>query len=90
MKRIPSRILNEKPGFLGLDVFDLTVLGYTLILSHSILSQIGLELLSFVVAGLLGFFLIGIRMSHRPKVIRDFVQSKLIKKIYMKSYRGLK
>lgn len=84
----PSRILNEKPGFLGLQVTDLIILGYMLILSHSILSVIDLELLSFVITGLVAFLLISIRMSHRPKTVRDYLVYKLTKNIFRKN-RGL-
>lgn len=89
MMLYPSRILNEKPGFLGLQVTDLIILGYTLILSHSLLSLIDLELFSFVLTGLIGFFLVGIRVSHRPKIIRDYLIFKLTKNIFRKKQRSL-
>lgn len=72
MKKIPSRILNEKPGFLGLTVIDFAVLGYFLILIHGLLSKIGFELLAFPLSGVFTVFLISVRLKHRPKVIRDY------------------
>ncbi len=84
MKKIPSRILNEKPGFLGLTVFDFAVLGYFLILSHGALSKIGFELLAFPLSGLFAVLLIGVRLNHRPKVIRDFLLFKATHHIFSK------
>lgn len=83
--KAPSRILNERTTFLGLSVFDLAGLGYTLIISHSILSNFKAELLSFVLVGLLLFLLIGIRSKYRAKTIRDYLTFKLTKKIFFKS-----
>lgn len=85
MTRKPSRILNEQTTFLGLTVLDLAGLGYTLIISHSLLAKLQLEILSFVIAGLLLFALIGIRAKHRPKTIRDYLTYSLTKRIFFKS-----
>ena len=85
MTRKPSRILNEQTTFLGLTVLDLAGLGYTLIISHSLLAKLQLEILSFVIAGLLLFSLIGIRAKHRPKIIRDYLTYSLTKRIFFKS-----
>ncbi len=74
------RILNQRSGFLGLGVFDLAFLGYGLIVFHSLLSQIGLELLSFVIVGLISVMLIHIRLTKRPKYIRDFLKFYLLPK----------
>lgn len=85
MTKKPSRILNEQTTFLGLTVFDLAVLGYTLIILHSVLSKINLEILTFGFIGVLTFALIGIRAKYRPKTIRDYLSHLLTKKIYFKS-----
>lgn len=84
MNKTPARILNEKTGFLGLTIFDITALGYALILSHEILKFLNLELLSFPLLGLAAFVLLGIRLKYRSKIIRDFVSYLFIKKIYFK------
>lgn len=68
------RILNQRSGFLGLSVFDLAFLGYALIILHTLLSQIGFELLSFLVTSILAILLIHIRLTKRPKFIRDFIK----------------
>jgi len=81
MTKIPSRVLNEKMNFMSLSVIDVSVLGYVLIISHAILSPIGLQLLSFVLVGLVTTSLISIRIKHRPKIIRDFLTYKLTKRI---------
>ena len=83
--KTPSRILNEKPAFLGLEVSDLAIIGYLLIISHSILGLVGLELLSFPLVGILAFFLVGIRLRNRPKIIRDFLVSKMTDRIFIKN-----
>lgn len=70
--KYPSRVLNEKPGFLGLSVFDFAVLGYFLILTHTVLTHFTLELLAFPLSGLVTVFLINVRLKNRPKVIRDY------------------
>lgn len=83
--KTPSRILNEKPAFLGLEVTDLAVVGYLLIITHSLLTPLGLELLSFPLVGVITFFLVGIRLRNRPKIIRDFLISKMTNKIFIKN-----
>lgn len=85
MTRKPSRILNEQTTFLGLTVLDLAGLGYTLIISHSLLAKIHLEILSFGIIGVLLFTLIGIRAKHRPKTIRDYLTFLITKRIFFKS-----
>lgn len=85
MMRTPSRILNERTTFLGLSVLDLAGLGYSLIISHTILSKFNFELLSFVFVGILLFFLIGVRSKYRAKTIRDYLAFKLTKRIFFKS-----
>lgn len=89
MKRVPSRLLNERPGIMGLSVIDIGIIGYSLIFSHSLLSQFGLELLSFPFAGILTIGLVGIRIKHRPKIIRDYILFHFSKRIYFKSLEGL-
>ena len=74
------RVLNERSGFLGLSVFELAFLGYGLIVFHSLLGQIGLEVLSFAVVGLATVLLIHIRLTRRPKFIRDFLKYYLFPK----------
>lgn len=83
--KTPSRILNEKPAFLGLEVSDLAIVGYLLIITHSLLSPLGLELLSFPVVGIVTFLLVGIRLKNRPKIIRDFLISKMTDRIFIKN-----
>lgn len=85
MTKTPSRILNEQTTFLGLSVLDLAGLGYMLIISHAILSNFKVELLSFVLVGFLLFLLIGIRSKYRAKIIRDYLAFKLTKRIFFKS-----
>lgn len=69
----PSRVLNEFSGFMGLQVWDLAGVGYTLVISYQLLLPFGLEVLSFLISGLLGFLILQIRLSCRRKVIRDFI-----------------
>lgn len=83
--KTPSRILNEKPAFLGLEVSDLAIVGYLLIITHSLLRPLGLELLSFPIVGIVTFFLVGIRLRNRPKIIRDFLISKMTDRIFIKN-----
>ncbi len=89
MKRTPSRLLNERPGIMGLSVVDIGVIGYSLIFSHSILGLVGMELLSFPLVGLLALSLIGVRIKYRPKIIRDFIFFQFSKRIYFKDWKGL-
>lgn len=77
MKTRGARLLNERPGWLGLSVWDLGGLGYVLIFSHALLRPFGLELLAFLVAGVSFLVLLRIRLKSRPKTIRDFLKSKL-------------
>lgn len=72
-----ARLLNERPGWLGLSVWDLGCIGYILILSNALLREVGLELLSFLVAGIAFLILLQIRIRSRPKTIRDYLQSKI-------------
>lgn len=76
----PLRILNERTGFLGLSVLDLGGIGYFLIFTHSLLELINLELLAFLFSGILAIVLIQIRLTQRPKIIRDFVKYYLFSK----------
>lgn len=73
----PSRFLNEKSGFLGLSVFDLAALGYALVFIHPFCAARGLDLLAFIVIGIFAYFLVSLRLRHRPKTIRDFLFSKI-------------
>ena len=69
-----SRILNEKSGFMGLGVFDLAGIGYFLIITHSILGKINFEILSFFMTAILSILFIQIRLTKRPKYIRDILK----------------
>lgn len=80
MKLKSARLLNERPGWLGLSVWDLGLIGYVLIIFHSILEPWGLELLSFVVAAGAFIFLLKVRLKHRPKTIRDQIRNALTSK----------
>lgn len=73
----PSRILNEKSGFLGLSIIDMAVLAYLLVAFHSLLLPYGFEITAFVVVGLIGYGLVAIRLRHRRKTIRDFIRWKI-------------
>lgn len=75
----PSRFLNEKSGFWGLSVVDLAGLGYTLVFLHPFFAARNLDLLAFVVVAVLGYFLVSLRLRHRPKTIRDFLLSRITK-----------
>lgn len=77
MKVKGARLLNERPGWLGLSIWDLGALGYVLILTNACLRPFGLELLSFVTTGVAFLILLQIRLKSRPKTIRDFLKSKL-------------
>lgn len=81
MTRIPSRLLNEKMGIFGLSVFDIGLLGYLLIFSHTLLSLLNLELIAFLISGFLTLVLISVRIKFRPKTIRDYILFKLTKRI---------
>lgn len=76
----PSRFLNEKSGFLGLSVFDLAALGYALVFIHPFCAARGLDILAFVAIGILAYFLVSLRLRHRPKTIRDFLFLQLSKR----------
>ena len=84
MTKTPSRILNEKSGFLGLSPFDIGIIGYSLIAFNQALSPIGLELLAFPMAAATGIAILQIRLNHRPKIIRDYLSYHLTKRIYFK------
>lgn len=84
INKLPSRTLNENSSFMGLTIFDFAATGYLLILIHTILSKISLELFSFPIIGLMVISLIGIRTKYRTKTIRDFFAYKLTKKINFK------
>lgn len=83
--KTPSRILNERTTFMGLTVLDLAGLGYTLIIIHSLLAKVNLEILSFGIVGILLFGLIGVRAKYRPKTIRDYLTYQATKRIFFKS-----
>jgi hypothetical protein len=72
----PSRILNEKSGFLGLSIIDMAVLAYSLVALHSLLLPFGLEIVAFFFVGLIGYGLVAIRLRFRRKTIRDFIRWK--------------
>lgn len=74
MKFTSSRILNKRPGFLGLDIWDLSGLGYLLILSFRAFEQVGFGPAAIVVTGVAGIALIRIRVSGRQKIIRDYAK----------------
>ena len=76
-----ARLLNERSGWMGLGVMDLIALGYLLIACNLTLKPWGLELLSFLIVGLVALFLIRVRLRNRPKTIRDYLRSKLTSKI---------
>jgi hypothetical protein len=69
-----SRALNEKSGWMGLQVFDLAALGYLLVFGFQVLEPFGLELFSFFMTGVIGWALIQLRLGQRSKFIRDFAQ----------------
>lgn len=75
----PSRILNEKSGFMGLSIIDMAVLAYLLVALHSLLLPFGLEIGAFGLVGIVAYGLIAIRLRHRRKTIRDFIRWKLSK-----------
>ena len=80
----PSRILNENTTFLGLTIVDFAGIGYLLIISHTGLSKINIEYLSFILTGIILIFLISIRAKYRSKIIRDYLSFKFNKRISFK------
>lgn len=74
------RLLNERPGWLGLSFWDIAGLGYFLLFSHAVCEGLGIEILSFILTGVLFLGLLKVRLSSRPKTIRDFLRSKLVLK----------
>lgn len=84
MKVQPSRILNENSTMFGLSVIDLAVLGYALIILHSALAYVNLELAAFPVVGFFGVALVRIRISERDKIIRDWLSFHLLSQIISK------
>lgn len=82
--KTPSRILNIKPGFLGLSIFDYSLLGYLLLLIHAALEPLGWELLSFLLTLICFIILVSIRVKFRPKVIRDYLAFIFSKRIFYK------
>lgn len=72
MKVQPSRILNEKSGFLGLSAFDMAIVGYVLVLLHSMLDPLGMTWLSFLGAAVFAYGLVAVRLRFRPRSIRDY------------------
>lgn len=82
-----SRILNEKSGFMGLGVLDLAGLGYFLILTHTLFEKMNLEIMSFLITGVLTVLLIQIRLTQRPKFIRDLLKYYILPKAF-KSKNG--
>lgn len=63
-----SRLLNEKSGWMGLHAFDLSVLGYLLVVTFELIGVFG-----FFVTGFAALLLVKLRLSHREKSIRDYV-----------------
>ena len=74
IERVPLRSLNEPTSLFGLQVWDICILGYIFVLSHLVLEEAGLELLSFGVVALAGYALSVIRLNFRPKIIRDSIK----------------
>ncbi len=87
MTKTPSRILNEKSGFLGLSPFDIGIVGYSLIIFNTMLARIGMELLAFPFAAAGGIAILQIRINHRPKIIRDFLAFNFSKRIFIKGQK---
>lgn len=73
MKFTPSRTLNEPSSFMGLSIWDLSGLGYLLVFSHQALTPFGLEILSFLIAGLSALLILKLRLSGRKRLIRDYL-----------------
>lgn len=73
MKFTPSRTLNEPSSFMGLSIWDLSGIGYILVLSHQALVPFGFEILSFLVSGLSTLLILKLRLSGRRKLIRDYL-----------------
>ncbi len=80
MKVQSSRLLNERSGWLGLGIWDLVVIVYTMIASNAVLQLFGLELLIFPIGGIVFLLILNIRLKSRPKTIRDYLRSKLPRK----------
>lgn len=72
-----SRHLNEKTNWFGLEVLDLAALGYFLVLSFEFLGRWNLELFAFLAAALIAIGLMHVRLTQRPKCIRDYLQFKI-------------
>ncbi|QDK37917.1 hypothetical protein DOE51_10140 [Bdellovibrio sp. NC01] len=78
MKYRSARLLNERSGWLGLSVWDLAIVAYTLIIANSLLQPFGFELLAFPIAGIALLFLVNIRLKSRPKTIRDYLRKSIL------------
>lgn len=71
------KMLDERRTLLSLYLSDLVSLVIVLALSFSILEGTGVEIISFLVAGIYTVALINIRRNRRKGVVRDFFKAKL-------------
>lgn len=69
----PSRFLNEKQGFLGLNTNDLLVIMGVLVVSFHALAFTRFQILSLPLAAMSGLILVPIRLRYRRGIIRDSI-----------------
>ena len=70
----PSRILNERNGFLGLTHFDCILILLSTLQLHEYLLPYHQEWIAFLFAPAIGIGLMSIRIKYRRRIIRDTVQ----------------
>lgn len=67
----PSRVLNDRSVFMGLDYIDLAALGFVLLVLQLSLKPWRLEFYAFFFTSLFALMLSPIRLRFRRKIIRD-------------------
>lgn len=77
----PSRLLNEKRGFLGLSMIDFGAAIGVFVLSTSLLEGSKYQIVSFFLAAALLLILSPVRLKTRRKILRDLLSYQLMGKV---------
>lgn len=75
--RKPSRILNERSIFMGLDFSDLIGLAVSLLIFQMCFKPLHKEFLALISTIVTGVCLSALRLKYRRRIIRDYLHSKI-------------